>query len=119
MSDLEHLARRKMIRRQLGGCECGHVRGEDVCPQCDLGMAIPIPRQELLEARALMREFLETLADVGQKIGSAAREGAKELAELAAAMNAIAPKKKHTIALTARPPNRFERRRAASRRWRA
>lgn len=76
----EHLARRKMIRRQLGGCECGHVRGEDVCLWCDLGMAIPMPRQELLEARAMMREFLETLAE--------------------------------------QPRNRFERRRAASRRWR-
>lgn len=89
----EHLAKRKVVRAQLGGCECGHVRGEDVCPQCDLGMAIPIPRQELLEARALMRD-------------------------LAVAMNAMAPKKKHTVALAEQPRNRFERRRAASRRWR-
>ena len=81
-------------------------------------MAIPIPQQELIEARAMMREFLETLADFGQKIGAEARDGAKELRELAAAMNALAPKKKHTVALTARLPNRFERRRAASRRWR-
>jgi hypothetical protein len=114
----EHLAKRKVVRAQLGGCECGHVRGEDVCPQCDLGMAIPIPRQELLEARALMRDFLETLANVGQKIGAAAREGAKEVRDLAVAMNAMAPKKKHTVALAEQPRNRFERRRAASRRWR-
>jgi hypothetical protein len=83
----ERALKRKMTRAMLGGCECGFVRGEDVCPQCDLG------------------------------IGDAAREGAREVADLAAAMEALAPKKKGTIALTARPLNRSERRRAASRRW--
>jgi hypothetical protein len=81
-------AERKMKRAMLGGCECGYVRGEDVCPQCDLG------------------------------IGDAAREGAREVADLAAAMEALAPKKKRTVALTARPLNRFERRREKSKRWR-
>lgn len=117
-AEIREAAERKAKRAMLGGCECGHVQGEDVCPQCDLGMAIPVPQQELLEARAMMREFLETLADVGQKIGAAAREGAREVADLAAAMKALAPKKKRTVALTARPLNRFERRRERSRRWR-
>ncbi len=75
-------------RAMLGCCPCGFVRGEDVCPVCDLG------------------------------IGDAARKGAQEVADLAVAMEARVPKKKGTIALTARPPNRHERRRAASRRWR-
>lgn len=112
------VAERKMKRAMLGGCECGFVRGEDVCPQCDLGIAIPIPRQELLEARAMMREFLETLATAGKQIGDAAREGTREVADLAAAMKTLAPKKKRAVTLTARPLNRFERRRERSRRWR-
>jgi hypothetical protein len=78
-------AERKMKRAMLGGCECGYVRGDDVCPVCDLG------------------------------IGDAAREGAREVADLAAAMEALAPKKKRAVALTAHTPNRFERRRAAAR----
>lgn len=78
---------RALTRRMLGCCPCGRTAGDDVCPVCDLG------------------------------IGDAAHEGAREVADLAAAMEALAPKK-GTVALTARPLNRFERRRAASRRRR-
>jgi hypothetical protein len=106
---------RALKRRMLGCCPCGRAPGADVCPVCDLG--IPIPRgAERLDARTVCREFIETLTATAKQIGDAAREGGREVADLAAAMEALAPKKKQTVALAARPPNRFERRRAAAQR---
>ena len=50
-----------------------------------------VTREEALDARGVVRDFREALANVSATIGAAAREGAKEVAELAARMDRFRP----------------------------
>lgn len=84
-AEIHEAAERKMKRAMLGGCECGYVRGEDVCPQCDLGMALPPA------AKPSVDEIVKAIGKLRMR---------------------------PTPRSEGRPLNRFERRRAASRRWR-
>jgi len=80
-------ARRRWERATLGCCPCGFVKGEGMCPVCDLGMTVPPshwPRRDIEDA----------LAKASAVTISAAR-----------------------VEPWVRPPNRYERRRARSRRW--
>mgnify|MGYP006329134773 CR=1 FL=1 len=50
-----------------------------------------VTREEARDARCVVRDFLESLASVSAPIGAAAREGAEEVAELAARMDRFRP----------------------------
>jgi len=98
----ERAARRKLERIAFGGCRCGEVTGEAECPWCDGGIppglrgAGMVLRQRQ-RAQGMLDAFRGALA-----------EARSEKAKTAAAIMAEAP----------RPPNRHERRRARSGRWR-
>lgn len=95
----QRAARRKFDRLALGGCPCGEVTGEALCPWCD--------REDLPEA---LRE-----AGISVRRASRVRQVEQEMRD-ALAKIAAGPR---LLQLHApRKPNRFERRRAASRRWR-
>lgn len=89
---------RKMKRVMLVCCPCGFVNGEDYCPWCDDG--------------------IPTTADVAAR----EKQDAERRETVRKAMEALAPRPKADgVPLPGnvpRAPNRFERRRAASRRWR-
>ena len=88
-------AERRMRRAMLGSCECGEVAGEALCPWCDLGLT-KTPADHALDEqrRAERRDAI-----------------AKAMAELRPGPVVQSPG-------APRPPNRHERRRARSRRWR-
>lgn len=50
-----------------------------------------VTREEALDAPSVVRDFLEALANAAAPIGAAAREGAKEVAELAAQIGRLRP----------------------------
>lgn len=50
-----------------------------------------VTRGEALDARGVVRDFLEALASASATIGAAAREGAREVAELAAQLGRLRP----------------------------
>jgi hypothetical protein len=91
-------ARRRLERVTLGGCPCGEVAGEALCPWCD-DATLP---EGLRMACAMMRR----------------RARARGKLDVEAVVKALAPKPKAEPAGATRSPNRHERRRAASRRWR-
>lgn len=86
---------RALKRRMLGGCECGEVTGETLCPWCD-DETIPSD----------VRAFA---------IRAQQRARAREVVDVEAVLKALAKDPpRETIAPTG-PRNRFERRRAAAR----
>jgi hypothetical protein len=50
-----------------------------------------VTREEALDARGVVRDFLEALANVSATIGAAARDGAKEVAGLAVQLDRLRP----------------------------
>ena len=94
----ERAARRKWERAMLGCCPCGEATGESACPWCD-DDTLP---EDMRAAGAALRQ----------------REATRGKLDVEAVVKALAPKPKAEPAVVMRPPNRFERRRAASRRWR-
>lgn len=95
----ERAARRRFERAMLGGCRCGEVHGMDECPWCD-DDALPV---ELRAAGAAMRREAR-VRTAEQEV----RDALAKIAEQRPKIELRAPRK----------PNRFERRRARSRRWR-
>lgn len=95
----ERRLRRKLERATLGCCPCGEVAGEAECPWCDGGLPLG-----LRDAGAAMRR----------------RDGAKGTIDPAEVIKALAAAKiaEDLCATNGEPRNRFERRRARSRRWR-
>jgi hypothetical protein len=92
------LAERKMKRTMLGGCECGEVAGDALCPWCDRD---DLP-EHLRAAGTMLRQ----------------RDRARGKIDVAKVAEALVSKPPKTGAQAApRAPNRFERRRASSRRW--
>ena len=84
-------AERRMRRAMLGSCECGEVAGEAVCPWCD---------REDLPADLLA---LGAAARHEERVRRTERNVRKALAAITEQKSKIA--------------NRFEKRRARSRRW--
>jgi hypothetical protein len=98
----QRAAQRRFERLMLGCCPCGETAGEAECPWCDGGLPpgmrdAGIALRQRQRAQGVIDAFHKTLA-----------EARIEKAKIAADMMADAP----------RPPNRKERRRARSRRWR-
>lgn len=96
-------ARRRFDRVALGGCPCGEVTGEALCPWCD--------NETLPEG---MREAGARLSRAGR-----ARQAERDVRDALAKMMAdLRPRPKAEPFGATRSPNRHERRRARSRRWR-
>lgn len=93
VAEEERAARRRLERAQLGGCPCGEVAGEARCPWCDGGL--PAGLRSLGDQAARARGLQEALAAI-----------------------APSPRPRAESPGATRPPNRAERRRARSRRWR-
>ena len=98
LAQQQALAERKMKRTMLGGCECGEVAGEAVCPWCDRD---DLP-EHLRAAGTMLRQ----------------RDRARGKIDVAKAVEALAgvAKVEPIRDCKTRPANRFERRRDAARR---
>jgi len=94
----ERAARRRFERVARGGCPCGEATGESACPWCD-DDTLP---EDMRAAGAALRQ----------------REATRGKLDVEAVVKALAPKPQPLQPHAARSPNRHERRRAASRRWR-
>ena len=97
----ERALKRKMTRAMLGGCECGEVVGDALCPWCDRD---DLP-EHLRAAGTMLRQ----------------RDRARGKIDVAKVVEALAgvAKVEPVRDCKTRPANRFERRRDAARRRRA